>query len=290
MVRLHFVAKLTGAVLLLALASPARQASTQTTQGTLGTSPVVSIVGAPPGTETLAVQWMNVAVPGLGVMLAAVARPPGAGPFPTVVLLHGSHGFAQEYVRLAQDLASGGLLAVAACWFQGGGGAGTRFITPIACPESPPMPNASSPEAMQTVDALVQAARTLPGARPDWIALFGHSRGGGATLNYLLRVGNVQAAVLNSAGYPSQLVDRSSQIKAPILMLHGTADSPADGGGAFTNVQMARDFEATLRAAGKSVDAVYYEGGRHNGIFSSSTQYRDEVQRMLAFLLRHLRH
>ena len=47
---------------------------------------------------------------------------------------------------------------------------------------------------------------------------------------------------------------------------------------------MARDFEAALRAAGKPVEAVYYEEGRHNGIFTSSTQYRDEVLRMLAFL------
>jgi dipeptidyl aminopeptidase/acylaminoacyl peptidase len=219
-------------------------------------------------------------------MLAAVARPRGAGPFPTVVLLHGSHGFAQEYVRLAQDLAGGGVLAVAACWFRGSAGSGSRFVTPIGCPESPPMPGASTAEAMQIVDALVQAARTLPGARPDRIGLFGHSRGGSATLNYILRVETVQAAALNSAGYPGDL---STQVKAPILILHGTADSPADGGVAVTNVQMARDFEAKLRTAGKPVEAVYYEGGRHNDIFSSSTQYRDEVQRMLAFLLRHLR-
>jgi len=288
-VKLPLVATLITAGMLLALASPVRPTSTQTTQGGVGASPVVSSADAPPGTETLAVQWVKISVPSLGVMLAAVARPQGVGPFPIVVLLHGSHGFAQEYVRLAQDLASGGLLAVAACWFHGGGGAGSRFITPIGCPESPPMPNASSPEAMQTVDALVQAARTLPGARPDRIALFGHSRGGGATLNYILRVGDVQAAVLNSAGYPSQLADLSSQVKAPILMLHGTEDSPADGGAAVTNVQLARDFEARLRAAGKPVEAMYYEGGRHNGIFSSPTQYRDEVQRMLVFLLRHLR-
>src|SRR5262245_55629778 len=91
-----------------------RNAMTQTTQGGLGTSSTVSVAGAPPGTETLAVQWVQVAVPDMGVMLAAVARPSGAGPFPTVLLLHGSHGFAQEYVRLAQDLADGGLLAMAA--------------------------------------------------------------------------------------------------------------------------------------------------------------------------------
>jgi dienelactone hydrolase len=225
----------------------------------------------------------------MGVMLAAVAQPSGAGPFPTVLLLHGSHGFAQEYVRLARDLADGGLLAMAACWFQGGGGAGARFITPISCPEAPPMPNASSPEAMQTVGSLLQAVCTLPGTRPDQIGLFGHSRGGGAAINYLLQVGNVQAVVVNSSIYPSQLFDLSSQLKVPILMLHGTADSPVDGGGAVTNVQVARDFEAALRAAGKPVEAVYYEGGRHNDIFTSSTQYRDEMQRMLAFFLCHLR-
>jgi dipeptidyl aminopeptidase/acylaminoacyl peptidase len=142
---------------------------------------------------------------------------------------------------------------------------------------------------MQTVDALVQAARALPGARRDRVGLFGHSRGGGAALNYILGASHVRAAVLNSAGYPRELADRLSQVQTPILILHGAADSPADGGSAFTNVQMARDFEAALQGAGKPVDAMYYEGGRHNGMFSSSTQYDHEVQRIVTFLRRHLR-
>lgn len=95
----------------------------------LGAAPIVSAASAPPGCEALAVQWVQVATLGVGIMLAAVARPLGSGPFPSVLLLHGSHGFAQEYVQLAQDLADGGLLAMAASWFQGGAGAGVCFIT-----------------------------------------------------------------------------------------------------------------------------------------------------------------
>ena len=74
-----------------------------------------------------------------------------------------------------------------------------------------------------------------------------------------------------------------------ILILHGVADSPDEGGSAMTNVQMARDFEAAMRRAGKTVEAFYYEGSGHNGLFASPTQYRDEVERMTTFLRRTLR-
>jgi len=269
-------------VLTVALALPACPAAAQTTESRLDSPPEVSKTDAPFGTGTRAVQWIKVSAPDVGVMLAAVARPRGAGPFPTVVLLHGTHGFAGEYVRLAEDLAAGGVMAVAACWFREHGHK-QPFITPIDCPHAPPMPDPLSAEAVRIVDTLVQAARTLPDARPDRIALFGHSRGGGAVLGYVLRVGNVQAAVLNSAPYPARA---SADIKVPILILHGTNDNPADGGGPGTNIDRVREFEAKVRAAGKPVEAVYYDGGRHNDIFLSSTQHRDEVRQILEFLLR----
>lgn len=250
--------------------------------------PSVSVADIPIGAETLAADWISVNVPGLGVSLAAVTRPAGAGPWPAVLLLHGSHGFAQEYVHLAKDLSRGGLLGVAACWFEGGGGEGTRFVSPIACPGAPPCPDPLSDDALQTVAMLIQAVRSLPDVLPNALGIFGHSRGGGAALNYSLRKGDVQATVLNSARYPTELRSLASDLKAPLLMLHGTADGPADGGTEFTNVEMARDFERRLGAAGLPVEAVYYEGGRHNGIFESSAQYRDGVQRMLVFLQRQL--
>jgi dienelactone hydrolase len=286
MMTLQFVATLFTAGTLLSAAS---QGSTQATRGGLNKPPTVSATVGPAGTETLAVQWIRVVVPDLGVMLAAVARPPGAGPFPSVVLLHGTHGFARQYVQWAEDLARGGFLAVAGCWFSGGSGAGSGFVSPpIPCPDAPPLTPDSFAEGIRTVDALVQATRGLPGARPDRLALIGHSRGGGATLAYLLAIGNVQAAVLHSSGYAIKPATRAAQFNAPILILHGTADGPADGGSANTNVEMAREFERALRRSGKAIEAMYYEGGGHNSFFSNSTQHGDEVTRIIEFLRRHL--
>src|SRR5215207_1763039 len=233
------------------------------------------------------VEWIRVPLASGGVLRAAVARPaPGGGPYPAVLILHGSHGFAEEYVRLARDLAWSGVVAVAACWFEGGVGAGARFVKSLPCPDAPPVIRVT-PAALDRIDALVVAVRALPGVRPDRVALFGHSRGGGAALMYALGAGGVRALVLNSTGYPPEVVARAPEIAAPILLLHGTRDDPADGGSALTAVDRARAFEAALRAAGKEVDATYFEAG-HNDLFASAAQYDATVRRISAFLRQQL--
>jgi dienelactone hydrolase len=242
----------------------------------------------PPGAESLAVPWIAISIPDIGVLPAAVIRPSGAGPFPTILLLHGSHGFAHEYVRLARDLACNGFMAVAVGWFREGGGPGSRFVTPIVCPEAPPRPDPLSPEVVRLIDFLVHATRSLPQARSDRIALFGHSRRGGAVLNYVLQRRGIRAAVLSSARYPSTLLHLCHELQTSLLMLHGTDDRLEDGGTEFTNVEMARAFERALRSAAKQVEAIYYAGGRHNDIFAQESRYADELSRISAFLAQHL--
>ena len=282
MLRLHLVAMV---LTVGTLVSPAWQGPTQTPSGGLKRPPIVTATEAPAGTETFPVKWVRVAVPDLGVMRAAIAQPSGMGPFPAVVVLHGTHGFARQYVEWANDLARGGFIAVAACWFSGGGGAGANEVTPpIPCPEIPPLGSGEYPEAVQFVDALVQATRALPGARADRLAIVGHSRGAGATQQYLLAGGYVQAAVLHSSGYALRPWNRAAEFNMPILIMHGTADSFGEN----TQFGFAREFEMGLRANKKPVETAYCEGCGHNTFFTNSTQRDDELKRMIEFLHRHL--
>lgn len=264
------------------LVSPGWQGPTQGTPRGVTMSPTVTATDAPAGTEALPVKWVSVAVPDLGVMRAAIARPSGTGPFPAVLVLHGTHGFARQYVEWANDLARGGFIAVAGCWFSGGGGAGASEVTPPIPCEIPPL---GHPDSVQFVDALVQATRALPGVRADRLALVGHSRGAGeATLKYLLAKANVQAAVLHSSGYAGSPWQRAAEFSVPILLMHGTADS----NGPNSQFRLAREFEMALRANNKPVETAYCEGCGHNTFFTNPAQRDDELKEMTEFLRRHL--
>ena len=245
--------------------------------------------------RTDSVYWLQVPTDS-GLIRAAIAVPPGPGPFPAVVILHGTHGFAQEYVRLARRVASKGVVGIAACWFAGRRGAGVRFITPIDCPDAPAFVDASAVDrfgiSRQTIDSLVREIGRLNQVRTGQMVLYGHSLGGGAALDYILtHPGKVQGAILNSSGYPGEVIKRvAAEVRVPILLLHGTADGPADGGGgsALTDITKARQFEAAIRAARKPIDVMYYEGSGHNSIFSDSTQFNDTAQRIVRFVRSHV--
>lgn len=259
-------------------------------------------VQPPEGAETLAgVDWLQIPVPTGGTLSAAVARPMGAGPHPVLIILHGTHGFAREYVALARDLArEAGVVAVSACWFAGRRGAGVQFVTPIECPAAPPMPvTGATPEALAIVDALVGTARALPGVQADRVVILGHSRGAVATLHFALERGGtspqeagtigpaLRAVVLNSSAYPPELVARSGELSVPTLLLHGTADSPAEGGSEMTAVERARDFAAALTATGRVAEAEYFEGAGHNALMTDERQRARSVRRIVDFLRRH---
>lgn len=224
-----------------------------------------------------------------GVVHAAIATPQGEGPFPAIIILHGTHGFAEEYVQLARQFAQNGIVGIAACWFAGRRGAGINSIKPIECNDAPPLIDVPGPDrfriARHTIDSLVKRVRSLPGIQSNHLFLFGHSRGAGAALDYALtHPGNVYGIVLNSGGYPPEVAKRVPEIQSAVLILHGTADSPADGGSTFTHISMANQFETALRAANKKVIVKYYEGRGHNSLFSDPAQFENTVQHITTFI------
>lgn len=151
-----------------------------------------------------------------------------------------------------------------------------------------------APEALAVVDVLVGAARALPGVRPDRVALLGHSRGAVAALHYAIERGSpgrgagggLHAVVLNSGAYPPELAARAAALSIPALLLHGTADGPAEGGSEMTTVARARAFEAALVAARKVVEAEYFEDARHSALFYNADQRARSIRRIADFLRR----
>jgi hypothetical protein len=73
------------AILFVAILLPFKQAWTQSQSATIlqGTSDSVN--------------WISVKTDS-GTVHAAVAVPKGKGPFPAIIILHGTHGFAEEYI------------------------------------------------------------------------------------------------------------------------------------------------------------------------------------------------
>ena len=238
------------------------------------------------------INWISIKTDS-GIVHAAIAIPSGKGPFPAIIILHGTHGFAREYIVLAQEFAKKGIVGIAACWFAGGKGGGQKFITPIDFNDAPPLLDAPGEDRFRVarviIDSLVGKASALPYVKKNQLALFGHSRGGGASINYVLTHPNkVQVIILNSTGYPPGVIKRASEVNVPVLIIHGTENNPDEGGSSLANIEMAQQFETALRTANRDVEVKYYKGSGHNALFSDPAQFDDTIKQVSTFLLKKL--
>lgn len=233
-------------------------------------------------------QWLELEAPEGRKIRAAVAWPQGDGPFPLVVILHGTMGFRTHDLWLAEDFARAGLAAVAGCWFAGGRAPRVPVAELIDCAQGPAFKGASI-AATKDVMALIDAVRKLARVRPDRVGLFGHSRGAAVALLVASTGGDVQAVVSSSApiifrGARTQMdtppITLVRNLQAPLLMLHGTGDRVVD-------VQEARQYQQALRELGKPIEAHYYEGAGHLLPFLPETK-EDVRQRAIGFFKAHL--
>jgi dienelactone hydrolase len=224
-------------------------------------------------------QLIGIEGPERARLQAIVFRPAGAGPFPIVVVLHGSEGVHQGYVQWAPNFARAGYITVLGCWFGTSQGQ-------YACQAVPGL-QAPNLQATKNVMALIDAGRRVTGARRDRVGLVGNSLGGGMVAIAASAGADVLGGVAISGAFESVISRTDSSavavvasLRVPLLILHGTND-------ANVPVQEARTYEDRARRLGRNVQAYYYEGGEH-GLPWSPRFSEDVFRRSIEFLSRYV--
>ena len=245
---------------------------------------LVSLLATPVGLQAQSgPKWIDVEGSHGAKLRAAVYRPAGNGPFPVVVYLHGTGGMDKDDLSLGPKFAREGFITLIGCWYDGG----ALINGTDPCPQAPSLSNANL-FAVKNVVALMDAGRQTPSARRDRVGLVGVSRGGGLAAAVASSAADLQAAVAVSGrfelSYSNNDTSALSQVKnlrVPLLILQGTLDNRAPPG-------VVRGYEAQARAAGKTVEAYYIQGGGHFMLFTPPFQ-EEVLRRSVAFLNKYLR-
>jgi len=221
-----------------------------------------------------------------GSLPAYYARPAGAGPFPTVLVIEEIFG-VHEYIKdTCRRLAHAGYLAVAPELYARIGDLST--MTDVGAIVRDVISKAPDDRLMEDLDSTAVWAAGNKGD-PARLAVTGFCRGGRNVWMYDAHNPTLKAAVAwygPIKGQPSQIQptnpgDIAADIKAPLLGMYGGQDT----GIAVPDVQAAA---AKARAAGKTVEIVVYPDAPHGFHADYRPSYRkadaeDGWGRMLAW-------
>ena len=221
-----------------------------------------------------------------GNLPAYYARPAGAGPFPTVLVIEEIFG-VHEYIKdTCRRLAKAGYLAVAPELYARLGDLSKMTDTSVIIRDI--ISKAPDDRLLQDLDAAAAWAKVNKGD-PARLAVTGFCRGGRNTWMYDAHNPALKAAVAwygPVKGNPSPIQpanpgDIAADLKAPLLGLYGGQDA----GIAVADVQAAA---AKAKAAGKTVEIVVFPDAPHGFHADYRPSYRkadaeDGWARMLAW-------
>ena len=189
------------------------------------------------------------------------ARPDGAGPFPTILVIEEIFG-VHEYIKdICRRFAKLGYLAVAPELYARQGD--LSKMTDAAQIVREVISKAPDAQVMSDLDLTAAWAANNHG-NPARLGITGFCRGGRVTWLYATHNPTLKAAVAwygpvggaTSEIQPKTALDLADQLKCPLLGLYGAKDPgiPAD------QVHAA---EAKAKAAGKNVEIVMYPEAAH---------------------------
>lgn len=199
-----------------------------------------------------------------------LAAPAEGGPYPAVVLIHSFRGLEQGYRTMTDQFAAQGFVVLAVGWqtFE----------------QSPS--DATVQQLLVDSIAYLSAQDNVDAGR---IGLTGFCAGGRYTMLFLPQISAFKAGVA-WYGFPYRgdpaPADVIGQLESPLLIIHGTADSPSPIGQIY-------DYAAALTDAGKYFELKVYYGEPHGFMLENSQLRQDEVaqdafEQMVSFFQRKL--
>jgi carboxymethylenebutenolidase len=178
---------------------------------------------------------------------AVQARPPGAGPFPAVVMLHGDFGLNAWVKNQARRLADKGFLVLAVDLYDG--------ELPKDIEEAHILERGLPEDRVRAdVKAAVDYLATLADVRKGAVGVVGWDCGGGFALDAAVHDARIKAVVM-CYGRVTTDPERLAPLRAPVLALFGGKDE------AFPAATI-EQFRKALQQAGKSATIhVYPDSG-----------------------------
>ena len=207
---------------------------------------------------------------------ARAAKPTGSG----MVVMPDVRGLHQFYKELAQRFAEAGIDAVAIDYFGRTAGMGPRDDSF----EYMPHVEKTTPETIgMDVAAAMAYLKSKDGGAVRSVFTVGFCFGGSSSWNQSALNPGLNGCI-GFYGRPTRSEPYISKMKAPLLVLVAGAD-------AATPVEVSKDFEAKLTAAGVPHEMHIYEGAPHSFFDRTYEQWKeacdDAWRRMLAFVKKH---
>jgi carboxymethylenebutenolidase len=227
---------------------------------------------------------VEIPAPG-GSMPCFVARPPGDGAAPAVLVIQEAFGLNQHIKDVTGRIAAEGYVVLAPdLYYRGGKG---RTVGYAELPEAIAlMQSLKDPEVVADVSATIAWLERQPFVRRDRIGITGFCMGG--RVSYLAACelpGTLRAAVpFYGGGIP---IDKTPTLGCPVLAFFGDKDP-------WIPLDTVEELKRAAQRSGKSVEVVVYPGADHGFFCDERASYqaeaaRDAWERLKRFFATHLK-
>jgi carboxymethylenebutenolidase len=191
---------------------------------------------APSGTGTNdSLQLSDVKFPGPGSeLLAYLAKPPGAGPHPGIVIIHENRGLNDHTKDIARRYAQEGFIGLAVDLVSRAGGTKAD-----ASANTGVLGSANIPDLIADMKAYVGYLKTLDGVKPGGVGVTGFCFGGGYTFDTAVESPDVSAAVPYYGTCRQKAKLATTQ--AALLVMYGALDSRITGEADAVKAELAKN-------------------------------------------------